>query len=116
MSQRESVPEHCGLIKTGRNDGRNIVRNDKVLATFTTFSHTGKMMATGVRVRDAVRVRVKAKLTFTTQSEEEKTSPEGDVSLGRINGQRLSLNRSQYGGCSTKYNTSAGIQVVYRRF
>jgi hypothetical protein len=28
----------------------------------------------------------------------------------------LSLNRSQYGGCSTKYNTPAGNQVVYRRF
>ena len=30
--------------------------------------------------------------------------------------QGLSLNRSQYGGCSTKYNTPAGTQVVYRRF
>jgi hypothetical protein len=29
--------------------------------------------------------------------------------------QGLSLNRSQYGGCSTKYNTPAGTQVVYRR-
>jgi hypothetical protein len=28
--------------------------------------------------------------------------------------QGLSLNRSQYGGCSTKYNTPAGTQVVYR--
>jgi hypothetical protein len=30
--------------------------------------------------------------------------------------QGLSLNRSQYGGCSTKYNTPAGTQVVHRRF
>ena len=27
-----------------------------------------------------------------------------------------SLNRSQYGSCSTKYDTPAGIKVVYRRF
>ena len=35
---------------------------------------------------------------------------EGTASRG------LSLNRSQYGGCSTKYNTPTGIQVVCRRF
>ena len=29
---------------------------------------------------------------------------------------RLSLNRSQCGSCSTKYDTSAGTEVVYRRF
>lgn len=34
----------------------------------------------------------------------------------RTASQGLSLNRSQYGGCSTKYNTPAGTQVVYRRF
>jgi hypothetical protein len=34
----------------------------------------------------------------------------------RTASQGLSLNRSQYGGCSTKYNTPAGNQVVYRRF
>lgn len=36
--------------------------------------------------------------------------PGGTASRG------LSLNRSQYGGCSTKYNTPAGTQVVCRRF
>ena len=30
--------------------------------------------------------------------------------------ERLSLNRSQCGSCSTKYDTSAGTEVVYRRF
>jgi hypothetical protein len=34
----------------------------------------------------------------------------------RTASQGLSLNRSQYGGCSTKYNTPAGTQVVCRRF
>jgi hypothetical protein len=34
----------------------------------------------------------------------------------RTASQGLSLNRSQYGGCSTKHNTPAGIQVVCRRF
>ena len=29
---------------------------------------------------------------------------------------RLRLNISQYGHCSNKYITSAGIKVVYRRF
>ena len=29
---------------------------------------------------------------------------------------RISLNRSQYGGCSTKYSTSTSIQVVYGLF
>lgn len=29
---------------------------------------------------------------------------------------RLRLNISQYGDCSNKYITSAGIKVVYRRF
>ena len=29
---------------------------------------------------------------------------------------RLSLNRSQCGSCSTKYDTSAGTKVVYNRF
>ncbi len=28
----------------------------------------------------------------------------------------MSLNRSQYGGCSTKYNTPAAIQVVCMLF
>ena len=36
--------------------------------------------------------------------------PGGTASRG------LSLNRSQYGGCSTKYNTPAGTHVVCRRF
>ena len=30
--------------------------------------------------------------------------------------QRTSLNRSQYGGCSTTYNTQTSTQVVYGRF
>jgi hypothetical protein len=29
---------------------------------------------------------------------------------------RMSLNRSQCGGCSTKYDTPTGTKVVYRRF
>ena len=36
--------------------------------------------------------------------------------LRRTSCLRLSLNRSQYGGCSTKYDTSAYIQVVCRWF
>lgn len=35
------------------------------------------------------------------------------VETNEPSSRRLSLNRSQYGGCSTKYNTAAGIWVVY---
>jgi hypothetical protein len=43
-------------------------------------------------------------------------SPPVHLPPERTASQGLSLNRSQYGGCSTKYNTPAGTQVVYRRF
>lgn len=43
-------------------------------------------------------------------------SPPVPLRRRRTASQGLSLNRSQYGGCSTKYNTPAGTQVVYRRF
>jgi hypothetical protein len=43
-------------------------------------------------------------------------SPVPHPRVGGTTSPGLSLNRSQYGGCSTKYNTPAGTQVVCRRF
>jgi hypothetical protein len=48
--------------------------------------------------------------TFRREAPPVRPQPKRTASQG------LSLNRSQYGGCSTKYNTPAGTQVVYRRF
>lgn len=39
----------------------------------------------------------------------------GSFLVGRSSSQGMSLNRSQFGGCSTKYNTPAGNWVVYKR-
>ena len=50
--------------------------------------------------------------TTTTRT----TQPPTPSNPRRTSCQRLSLNRSQYGGCSTKYDTSAYIQVVCRWF
>lgn len=53
---------------------------------------------------------------FISEELESNPSPPVHLPPERTASQGLSLNRSQYGGCSTKYNTPAGTQVVYRRF
>ena len=50
-----------------------------------------------------------------------ETVAEGLSTLKRISRQilrvvEISLNRSQYGGCSTKHGTPTLTQVVYKRF